>query len=89
MSFMTVDQIVAAIRALPVQERLRIIELVAHDAASEVPDTTIENASTHGVTLIERHGLLVVDSNAAVTADAFDHRPDREARADHIWGGGS
>ncbi|WP_437927929.1 hypothetical protein WMF37_01400 [Sorangium sp. So ce291] len=34
---MTVEQIVAAIRALPVPDRLRVIELVAHEAAGDVP----------------------------------------------------
>jgi hypothetical protein len=89
MSRVTLDQIVSAIRALPVPERLRVIELVAHDAASDVPATLAEDAPVHGVTLIERHGLLVVDSDAAVSAVAFDHRLDREARADRLWGSGS
>jgi hypothetical protein len=85
----TIEQIVSAIRALPVLERLRVIELVAHEAASDVPAKLAESAPTRGVTLIERNGLLVVDSDAAVSADAFDHRLEREARADRIWGGGS
>lgn len=84
----TIDQIVSAIRALPVLERLRVIELVAHDAASDVPAAAAAIADEGGVTLTERHGLLVVDSDAVVPASAFDHRLDREARADHIWGGG-
>lgn len=89
LSGVTIEQIVSAIRALPVLERLRVIELVAHEAASDVPAALTENAPTRGVTLSERNGLLVVESDAAVPADAFDHRLDREARADHIWGGGS
>jgi hypothetical protein len=85
----TIDQIVSAIRALPVLERLRVIEIVAHEAASDAPAALAETAPTRGVTLMERHGLLIVDSDAAVPGDAFDHRVDREARADRIWGGGS
>ncbi|WP_437578833.1 hypothetical protein [Sorangium sp. So ce887] len=83
---MTVDQIVAAIRALPVPDRLRVIELVAHEAASDVPGAE-EPARRGGVTLTERHGLLLVDTDATVPADAFDHRPDRDARAGRIQGG--
>jgi hypothetical protein len=83
---MTVDQIVAAIRALPVPDRLRVIELVAHETASDVP-APAEPAPRSGVTLTERHGLLFVDTDATVPADAFDHRSDREARAERIQGG--
>ena len=82
---MTIDQIVAAIRALPVPERLRVIELVAHDAANDAP--IAEAASTGGVTLTERHGLLLVEAEAFLPEGAFDHRVDREARADGVWGG--
>ena len=82
---MTIDQIVAAIRALPVSERLRVIELVAHDAANEAPGA---DAPSHGdVILTERHGLLLADTEATVPEEAFDHRLDREARADRIWSG--
>lgn len=84
---MTVDEIVSAIRALPVPERLRVIEIVAHEAANDVPAGSA--APSHGVTLIERHGLLLVDADGAVSAEAFDHRLDRDARAHHIWGSGS
>lgn len=82
---MTIDQIVAAIRALPVPERLRVIELVAHDAANDTPRA--EAASPGGVILTERHGLLLVDAEAPLPEEAFDHRGDREARADRVWGG--
>ncbi|HZF48326.1 MAG TPA: hypothetical protein VE093_06735 [Polyangiaceae bacterium] len=85
----TIDQIVSAIRALPVLERLRVIEIVAHEAASDVPAALAESAPTRSVTLAEQNGLLVVDSDAFVAADAFDHRLDREVRTDRIWGGGS
>ncbi|XXX79337.1 hypothetical protein WMF30_11235 [Sorangium sp. So ce134] len=81
---MTVDQIVAAIRA-PVTDRLRVIELVAHEAASDVPAAE-EPARRGGVILTERHGLLLVDTDATVPVDAFDHRPDRDARAERIQG---
>jgi hypothetical protein len=84
---MTIDQIVSAIRALPVSERLRVIELVAHEAANDAPDAGAEATARGRVTLTERHGLLLVDADVAVPASAFDHRLDREARADRIWGG--
>ncbi|WP_437526491.1 hypothetical protein WME79_41070 [Sorangium sp. So ce726] len=82
---MTVEQIVAAIRALPVTDRLRVIELVAHKAASDVPAAD-HPAEREGVTLTERHGLLLIDTDATMPAKAFDHRPDRDARADRILG---
>jgi hypothetical protein len=86
---MTIDQIVSAIRALPVLDRLRIIEIVAHEAARDVPAAEAEDARVHGVTLTERHGLFVVDADAVVPEDAFDPRVDREMRADRLWSGGS
>lgn len=86
---MTVEQIVSAIRALPVAERLRVIELVAHEAANDVPITTAEPAPAPSVTLTEQRGLLVVDTDASVPAEAFDHRPDRDDRANRMWGAGS
>src|SRR5689334_1062680 len=89
LSSVTIEQIISAIRALPVLERLRVIEIVAHEAASDVPAALAESVPTRGVTLTERNGLLVVESDATVPADAFDHRLDREARADRIWSGGS
>ncbi|MGK3995873.1 hypothetical protein [Sorangium sp. So ce1024] len=70
-------------RALPVTDRLRVIELVAHEAASDVPAAP---ARREGVTLTERHGLLLVDADATMPAEVFDHRPDRDARADRIQG---
>lgn len=86
---MTVDEIVSAIRALPLPERLRVIEIVAHQTANEVPAAIAGTAPAHGVTLTERHGLLLIGTAATVPAEAFDHRLDREARADRIWGGSS
>lgn len=86
---MTVDEIVSAIRALPVPERLRVIEMVAHEAANDVPATPAVSAPSRGVTLTERHGLLLVDADGTVPVEAFDHRPDRDARADHIWSASS
>lgn len=85
---MTIDQIVAAIRALPVLERLRVIELVAHDAANHAPVAEEDqHAPPAGALLTERHGLLLVDAEAALPEAAFDHRVDRDARADRIWSG--
>jgi len=65
----TLDEIVAAIRSLPVPERLRVIELAAHD------------------TLIDRNGFLVAhgEPGAVLPEDAFDHRADRDARAESLW----
>ncbi|MFO0756636.1 MAG: hypothetical protein U0359_09105 [Byssovorax sp.] len=81
---MTIEQIISAIRALPVSERLRVMELVAHDAANDVSRGASIAASTAGVALIERRGLLVAHGEAGtvVPEEAFDHRADREARAD-------
>ncbi len=81
---MTVDQIVSAIRTLPIAERLRVIEIVAHEAAVDAP---VAEAAQSGVTLIERNGLLFVGADAALPEEAFDHRQDRDARAEHLWGG--
>ena len=81
---MTLDQIVSAIRALPVAERLRVIELVAHEAVGDVP---VAEAAQSGVTLVERNGLLFVSADGTLPEEVFDHRQDREARAAHLWGG--
>lgn len=83
---MTIEQIVAAIRALPLPERLRVIELVAHETASDVPAAIAAPPSHEGVSLTERHGLLLIDTAAAMPVEVFDHRHGREASADHIWG---
>ncbi|KYF64050.1 hypothetical protein BE11_39025 [Sorangium cellulosum] len=83
---MTVESDRRRHRALPVADRLRVIELVAHEAASDVPASE-QAARRGGVTLTERHGLLVVDADATMPAEVFDHRPDRDARADRIQGG--
>jgi hypothetical protein len=86
---MTIEQIVSAIRALPVPERLRVIELVAHDVANDVSRGAPEPAPGIGVTLIERHGFLIAhgESGAPLPEESFDHRLDREARAESLWGG--
>jgi hypothetical protein len=44
---MTLEQIVAAIRSLPVPERLRVIELAAHDVANDVSRGEAEPAPGH------------------------------------------
>lgn len=88
----TIEQIVSAIRSLPLQQRLHVIARAARELATDVspeqPETP-ETAPGTGVTLIERHGLLIAHSEGgvAVPEDAFDHRLDREARAEHLWGG--
>jgi len=86
---MTLEQIVAAIRSLPVTERLRVIELAAHDVANDVSRGVAEPAPGIGVTLIERHGFLVAhgESGTALPEEVFDHRLDREARAELLSGG--
>lgn len=89
---MTIEQLVSAIRSLSVSERLRVIELAAHDVANDVargaPEVA-ETARSAGVSLIERHGFLVAhgESADALPEAAFDHRPDREARAEALWSG--
>jgi hypothetical protein len=86
---MTIEQLVSAIRSLPVPERLRIIERAARDVAADVSQAPPEASPGTGVTLIERHGFLIAHGEAGVALpeEAFDHRVDREARADHLWGG--
>lgn len=88
---MTSEQLVSAIRSLPVPERLRVIERAARDVAADVspgPGEAPEAAPGTGVTLVERHGFLIAhaEAGAAVPEEAFDHRADREARAEHLWG---
>ena len=65
-----------------------MLELVAHDAADDVSRDAPSTGSTAGVSLVERHGFLVARGEGAATVpeDAFDHRPDREARAESLWG---
>ena len=42
-------------------------------------------AGSHGGAIVtERHGLLFVHAAAVVPEAAFDHRCDREARADQL-----
>jgi hypothetical protein len=89
---MTIEQLVSAIRSLPVPERLRVIERAARDVATDVspgPREAPEAAPGTGITLIERNGFLIAHGEAgvAVPEEAFDHRVDREARAEHLWGG--
>lgn len=86
---MTIEQIVAAIRSLPVAERLRVIELAAHDVANDVSTGGTEPAPGSGVTLIERDGFLIAhgEAGATVPEELFDHRPDRDALAKRLWGG--
>jgi hypothetical protein len=86
---MTIEQIVSAIRSLPVQERLRVIELAAHDVANDVSDRAVEPAPGIGVTLVERRGFLIAHGKSPTTLpeEVFDHRLDREARAELLWGG--
>ena len=81
---MTVDQIIAAVRALSVPERLRVIEIVAHEAAGDVPAAVA--APGAGITLIEHNGVLLADADVVLPADVFDHRQDREARDARVWG---
>lgn len=83
---MSIEEILLAIRMLPVAERLHVIERVAHDVAGEVrPEVTTAEAAD--VKLIEHHGMLLVDANETLPADVFDHRSDRDARAERIWRG--
>jgi hypothetical protein len=85
---MTLEQIVAAIRSLPVRERLRVIEQAAHDVANDVSGGAPLAGAGGGVSLVERGGFPVAhgESREALPLDAFDHRPAREGRADALWG---
>jgi hypothetical protein len=62
---------------------------VPRDVAMDVSAGTLEASPGTGITLIERHGFPVAHSEAGVALpeEAFDHRADREARAEHLWGG--
>ncbi|WP_437813758.1 hypothetical protein [Sorangium sp. So ce1078] len=71
---MTVEQIVAAIRALPVTDRLGVIELVPHEAAGDVPAAD-HPSRREGVTLTERHGLLLVDADVTSAPPGNPSRP--------------
>jgi hypothetical protein len=89
---MTIEQLVSAIRSLPVAERLRVIELAAHDIANDVSrEAPLPSDATPGssVTLVERKGLLVAhgEPGAALPVEVFDHRVDRETRGERLWGG--
>jgi len=92
LSFMTIEQIVFAIRGLPVSERLRVIELATHDVATDVArqlPEALEAVPVTGVTLIDRRGVLIAhgESGVVLPEEVFDHRVDREARAEHLSGG--
>ncbi len=92
LSSMTIEQIVFAIRGLPVPERLRVIELATHDVATDVArqlPEALEAVPVTGVTLIDRRGVLIAhcESGVVLPEEAFDHRADREARAEHLSGG--
>ncbi len=89
---MTIEQLVSAIRSLPVPERLRVIERAARHVATDVSSglrEAPEAALGSGVTLVERRGFLIAHGEAGVTVpeEAFDHRLDREERAEHLWAG--
>lgn len=87
MRSMTIEQLVAAIRCLPVPARLRVIELATHDVANDVSRREGPEAALGGVTLIERHGFPVAhgEPGASLPAELFDHRSDRESRAEVLW----
>ncbi len=92
LSPMTIEQLVFAIRGLPVPERLRVIELATHDVATDVArqlPVAVAAVPVTGVTLIERHGVLVAhgESGVVLPEEVFDHRVDREVRAEHLLGG--
>jgi len=89
---MTPEQLVSAIRALPVPERLRVLTLATHDIAVDAsagrPEAPVP-APGVGVALIERRGFLVAHSESGGTLpeEVFDPRLDRVARAELLWGG--
>src|ERR1700733_11581155 len=55
-AFMTIEQLVSAIRSLPLPARLHVIELAAHDIAHDVADRTVVTDPGAGVPLIEHRG---------------------------------
>lgn len=73
----SVEEIVLAIEALPLADRLRVVERVVHDVSSAVQaSNTVEEQAT----LIERGGFLVVSGIDSAPLDVFDHRADRDER---------
>lgn len=84
----TFDEIVSAIRELPLPERLRVAEHVIHEAAREVPASSAADApdNEEPAELIEVAGLLVVKADRTFPADTFDHRPVREERLSKLSG---
>jgi hypothetical protein len=78
----TFDEIVSAIRSLPLAERLRIAEQVIHEAAASVPAPVPEPATDgeESAELVEVGRLLIVKSRQSFPADMFDHRALREER---------
>lgn len=85
----TFEEIVSAIRKLPLAERLRLAERVIHEAAGEVPaGAAQEAAEDEQALLIEVNGLLVVSADRTYPASSFDHRAIREERLSKLSGHG-
>lgn len=76
----TFEEIVSAVRRLPLAERLRLAERVIHEAAGEFPGSTPAGApeSEETAELIEVAGMLVVNADRTYPAEVFDHRQIRE-----------
>lgn len=83
----TFEEIVSAIRKLPLADRLRLAERVIHEAAGEVPaEAAPEPAGEKEARLIEVDGLLVVSADRTYPASTFDHRQIREERLSKLSG---
>ncbi len=75
----TLDEILSEIRALPVAERLRVIERIAHEVAEVTPDAP---AVSNGVAVPSLLGLMEDEPELVddVCALAYELRAEAHAR---------
>ena len=82
----TTDDLLAAIRRLPLDERLRLVDQAAREIGEDTPKPgpvsaapSLPGLSSH----MEQRGRLLVYTGY-LPDPALDHRVDREERADHL-----
>jgi hypothetical protein len=78
----TVEEILEAIDALPLADRLRVVERVVHEITSVVEASSDEGEEQ--ATLVQRGGFLVVAGETTAPLDVFDHRLVREERISRL-----
>ncbi|MEZ4294602.1 MAG: AAA family ATPase [Polyangiaceae bacterium] len=63
-----------------------LVRALLEAKAQRRPPETVERAYVDGVSLVEQHGVLVAnsESGALLSEETFDHRLDRESRAEHL-----